>query len=102
MNRMNMLDRYADGLPFLKMHGLGNDFVVVDARLVDSPVTEAMARAVGDRHQHPGEQGDDGNHDQQFDQREGFARPRPDLRGCGPEKAGLRSRSVCCSAFHCP
>lgn len=50
MNRMNMLDRYADGLPFLKMHGLGNDFVVIDARLVDSPVTGAMARAVGDRH----------------------------------------------------
>jgi diaminopimelate epimerase len=50
MNGMNMLDRYPDGLPFLKMHGLGNDFVVVDARRVDSPVTEAMACAVGDRH----------------------------------------------------
>ncbi len=50
MNVMNTLNRYADGLPFLKMHGLGNDFVVVDARRGDVPVTDALARAVGDRH----------------------------------------------------
>ncbi len=38
------------GLPFRKMHGLGNDFVVVDARGQDNPVTAEIARAVGDRH----------------------------------------------------
>ena len=32
------------------MHGLGNDFVVVDARGRSNPVTAALARAVGDRH----------------------------------------------------
>lgn len=35
---------------FLKMHGLGNDFVVVDARGRADPVTPALARALGDRH----------------------------------------------------
>ncbi len=35
---------------FLKMHGLGNDFVVIDARAHDNPVTPRLARAVGDRH----------------------------------------------------
>ncbi|HEY0211970.1 MAG TPA: diaminopimelate epimerase [Paenirhodobacter sp.] len=38
------------GLPFMKMHGLGNDFVVIDARNGDDPVTPALARALGDRH----------------------------------------------------
>lgn len=38
------------GLPFFKMHGLGNDFVVIDARAGDDPVTPALARALGDRH----------------------------------------------------
>ncbi len=38
------------GLVFLKMHGLGNDFVVVDARGRENPVTPALARAIGDRH----------------------------------------------------
>lgn len=37
-------------LAFMKMHGLGNDFVVVDARGRADPVTPALARAVGDRH----------------------------------------------------
>ena len=37
------------GLPFMKMHGLGNDFVVIDARYGDDPVTPALARALGDR-----------------------------------------------------
>ena len=41
----------ADGLRFLKMHGLGNDFVVFDARARPRPgVTPALARALGDRH----------------------------------------------------
>lgn len=38
------------GLRFLKMHGLGNDFVVIDARSGQNPVTPALARALGDRH----------------------------------------------------
>lgn len=37
------------GQPFMKMHGLGNDFVVIDAREGDDPVTPALARALGDR-----------------------------------------------------
>jgi diaminopimelate epimerase len=35
---------------FRKMHGLGNDFVVLDARAQALPVTPAVARGVGDRH----------------------------------------------------
>jgi diaminopimelate epimerase len=35
--------------PFLKMNGLGNDFVVVDARFNAFRVTEAQARAIADR-----------------------------------------------------
>ncbi len=37
-------------LPFMKMHGLGNDFVVVDQRIVDAAVDADIARAIGDRH----------------------------------------------------
>ena len=42
--------------PFMKMHGLGNDFVVLDARegsVLDAQaldVTASLARALGDRH----------------------------------------------------
>ncbi|WP_281859330.1 diaminopimelate epimerase, partial [Litoreibacter halocynthiae] len=38
------------GLPFMKMHGLGNDFVVIDQRGNDTRVSEVLARALGDRH----------------------------------------------------
>lgn len=37
------------GRPFIKMHGLGNDFVVVDAREQPFPLTDAQARAIADR-----------------------------------------------------
>jgi diaminopimelate epimerase len=37
-------------VPFRKMHGLGNDFVVLDARATPLPVSEAAARGIGDRH----------------------------------------------------
>lgn len=37
------------GLPFMKMHGLGNDFVVLDGRARAVRVTPALARALGDR-----------------------------------------------------
>jgi len=43
-------DWLTSGVPFRKMHGLGNDFVVVDARGRSNPVSAALARAVGDRH----------------------------------------------------
>ena len=36
--------------PFMKMHGLGNDFVVIDARAQSLEITESLARALGDRH----------------------------------------------------
>ena len=39
-----------DGLRFMKMHGAGNDFVVIDSRGCAGPVaTPALARALGDR-----------------------------------------------------
>ena len=38
------------GLPFVKMHGLGNDFVIIDARSRDVAMTPAWAAAIGDRH----------------------------------------------------
>ncbi|MEM9578434.1 MAG: diaminopimelate epimerase [Pseudomonadota bacterium] len=37
-------------VPFMKMHGLGNDFVVVDARAQKFHVSSALARALADRH----------------------------------------------------
>lgn len=37
------------GLPFLKMHGLGNDFVVLDGRARPIALSEAAARAIADR-----------------------------------------------------
>ncbi len=39
-----------DPMPFMKMHGLGNDFVVVDARLREHQMTSNLARALADRH----------------------------------------------------
>ena len=38
------------GLPFMKMHGLGNDFVVIDSRGREAVMTADLARAIGDRH----------------------------------------------------
>jgi diaminopimelate epimerase len=40
----------ATGLPFMKMHGLGNDFVVIDARQRAVTVAPALAAALADRH----------------------------------------------------
>ncbi len=39
----------AEGRPFLKMHGLGNDFVVLDARARPLTLTPERIRAVADR-----------------------------------------------------
>lgn len=41
--------RLSNGLAFMKMHGLGNDFVIIDSRGRDSVVTNDLARAIGDR-----------------------------------------------------
>ena len=38
------------GTPFIKMHGLGNDFVVLDARHHTIAIDEKSARAIADRH----------------------------------------------------
>src|SRR6056297_428516 len=48
MRGMNM--RADSKLPFMKMHGLGNDFVVLDARAHPLNVTPALAIALADRH----------------------------------------------------
>lgn len=50
MGFMTHLTESSGGLAFLKMHGLGNDFVVIDARGGNDPVTPALARIIGDRH----------------------------------------------------
>ena len=38
------------GRPFLKMHGLGNDFVILDARQRAVALPETAVRAIADRH----------------------------------------------------
>lgn len=45
-----MTDRNTQNIPFMKMHGLGNDFVVVDERGIDSLIDKGLAIAIGDRH----------------------------------------------------
>lgn len=44
-----MATESTDSLPFMKMHGLGNDFVVVDARAQPNPITPALAQGIGHR-----------------------------------------------------
>ncbi len=38
------------GLPVMKMHGLGTDFVVIDRRVQAHSLSESLVRAVADRH----------------------------------------------------
>ncbi|MEX0281045.1 MAG: diaminopimelate epimerase [Arenibacterium sp.] len=45
-----METRMRTALPFMKMHGLGNDFVVIDARDEAVAVSASLARALADRH----------------------------------------------------
>lgn len=45
-----MHDPVSSGLPFMKMHGLGNDFVVVDARAHAVALPSPLVRALADRH----------------------------------------------------
>ena len=42
------------GLAFRKMHGLGNDFVIIDQREEQRPLTPNLVRAIGDRHRGTG------------------------------------------------
>ncbi|WP_347311870.1 diaminopimelate epimerase [Defluviimonas sp. SAOS-178_SWC] len=42
--------RPSAGLPFMKMHGAGNDFVIIDSRGRNPVTTAALAAALGDRH----------------------------------------------------
>ena len=42
-------DHISSGLPFVKMHGLGNDFVIIDSRGQSARVTPELAKAIGDR-----------------------------------------------------
>ena len=37
------------GLPFMKMHGLGNDFVIVDARSHTAAITSTLVKGIGHR-----------------------------------------------------
>lgn len=46
---MDVLDIFSDGLAFHKMHGLGNDFVVIDARARGVELWPDLVRAIGDR-----------------------------------------------------
>lgn len=44
-------DGEISGIEILKMHGLGNDFVIVDERgMADGHIDASAARAIGDRH----------------------------------------------------
>jgi diaminopimelate epimerase len=45
-----MNEKNAIKIPFMKMHGLGNDFVVVDERGITPRVDVALAIAIADRH----------------------------------------------------
>ncbi|MEM1100501.1 MAG: diaminopimelate epimerase [Pseudomonadota bacterium] len=45
-----MMDARITPLPFMKMHGLGNDFVVIDGRGSDVVLGAARVRALADRH----------------------------------------------------
>jgi diaminopimelate epimerase len=45
-----MTDARETGLPFMKMHGLGNDFVVLDGRAPSLSPGPALVAAIADRH----------------------------------------------------
>lgn len=49
MGRMDLNGDQTGGLRFRKMHGLGNDFVIVDARAANNAVDADLARAIGHR-----------------------------------------------------
>jgi diaminopimelate epimerase len=44
-----MNKKSSSSLPFMKMHGLGNDFVVVDARAHEIPLSQGLVRGIAHR-----------------------------------------------------
>ena len=44
-----MIDSYVKNMSFFKMHGLGNDFVVIDSRLKRTNLTANFIKKLGDR-----------------------------------------------------
>ena len=40
----------SNNLPFMKMHGLGNDFVVIDAREGEVALSKKIISGIADRH----------------------------------------------------
>lgn len=46
----HMADMATSHWPFMKMHGAGNDFVVIDGRDAPAELTESLVRALADRH----------------------------------------------------
>ena len=48
MHHMNTI--ITNNLPFIKMHGLGNDFVIIDARKRDIQLTQKVISGIADRH----------------------------------------------------
>lgn len=48
--QIRYIDRMMKNIAFIKMHGLGNDFVIVDARKEKHSFTEAMVQFICDRH----------------------------------------------------
>jgi diaminopimelate epimerase len=48
--RARSITRAMPALDFIKMHGLGNDFVILDARAHALSLSETAARAIADRH----------------------------------------------------
>ena len=48
---MQLMDSIStNNLPFIKMHGLGNDFVIIDARKRDIQLTQKVISGIADRH----------------------------------------------------
>ena len=48
MQRMDSIN--SNNLPFMKMHGLGNDFVVIDAREGEVALSKKIIKGIADRH----------------------------------------------------
>ena len=48
MQRMDSIN--SNNLPFMKMHGLGNDFVVIDAREEEVALSKKIISGIADRH----------------------------------------------------
>ena len=46
---MDSMPAYGRPVPFTKMHGLGNDFVIIDARGVEISLSDEVVRALADR-----------------------------------------------------